>query len=92
MIRINAIGILALLLFAAIVACGYPLWAALAELVWPLVETTWQYEPARYVLLGVLIGLFASYGAGWNDALRLRKGQMHDRAEEEYQRDKRRIL
>jgi len=92
MIRINAIGIFALLLFAGIIACGYPVWAAVAELIWPTVTAIWEYAPARWYGLGVLSGLFLSYGLGWNDALRLRREQMTDRADEDYQRDKRRIL
>lgn len=85
MIRINLIGILALLLFACAVVCGYPVWIALAEL-------AWHYPAARWFAAGVLTGCCLPLAIGWNAALRLRREQMIDRADEEYQRDRKRIL
>jgi len=85
MIRINLIGIAVLLLFVLAVVCGYPVWIALAELVW-------QYPAARWFVAGVLAGCSLPLAIGWNAALKLRREQMIERADEEYRRDKQRIL
>lgn len=81
MIRINLIGILALLLFACAIVCGWPVWIALAQL-------AWNYPAARWLLAGMLIGLVFPTVAGWNAAMRYKRQQAREKADDDYQRDK----
>lgn len=85
MIRINVIGILWLILFGLLIWCAWPIWYALAVLL--------SSQPqVRWFLAGLVAGCFLPTAIGWNMALRLRRQQMIDRADDEYNRDKRRIL
>lgn len=85
MIHINVRGIAFWLCFVAIVWYGHSAWMALVVF---LVE-----QPAvRYILAGFVAGCFVPISIGWNMALRHRRGQAIEKAEKEYEADKRRIV
>ena len=84
MIRINIVGIFWLILFFFAIWFGWPVWIAIA---WLLAE-----QPHfRWFLAGLVSGCFFPIAIGWNMALRHRRQQMIDRADDEYNRDKRRL-
>lgn len=85
MIRINIIGLFAWLLFAAAVIFGWPVWIALA---WIAIEQS----AVRWIIVGFIGGMFVPLSIGFNAGLRLRRDQMVDRAEQDYERDRRSIL
>lgn len=82
MIRINYIGIFWLVLFAVAIWFGWPVWIAFA---WLAVE----YPAGRWFIAGLIAGCFLPLSIGFNMGLRLRRNQMIERADQEYERDRR---
>ena len=84
MITINIRAIIAYAIFFVAVWWGHPVWLALAaELVaWPSV---------RLFGAGFIAGCFVPIAIGWNMALRLRRDSAIDRAQQDYEKDKRKI-
>jgi hypothetical protein len=85
MIHINVRAIVAYLIFFIIVWYGHPAWIALA--VW-LVE----HAAVRWMLAGFVAGCFVPISIGWNMALRHRRGQAIEKAEKDYQQDRKKVL
>ena len=82
-INLRGIALLGLLLFVA--WFGWPIWVQLA---------TWLVDvPAvRWFLAGLVCGIAIRAGWAWNAALRFRRDQAIDKADAEYERDKRRVV
>lgn len=82
MIRINLVAIFWITLFAAAAIFGWPLWIVLAQL-------ALDHPFGRGVAVGFIGGLFVPLSIGWNMALRFRREAAKDRADQEYDRDRR---
>lgn len=82
MIRINLVGLFFWLLFIAAVVFGWPVWIALAWL-------AMEHPQARWLLVGFVGGCCVPISIGFNMGLRLRRDQARDRADQDYERDKR---
>ena len=82
MIRINLHALFFWLLFVAAAVFGWPVWIALA---WLAVDYPWS----KFVLIGIVLGAILPQMFAFNAGLRLRRDQARDRADAEYERDKR---
>lgn len=85
MIRINIVGLLFWAIFIAAVVFGWPVWIALA---WLALEHT----AVRWIIVGFIGGMFVPLSIGFNMGLRLRREQARERADQDYDRDKRSLF